>query len=304
MPLRSSITVMSILEFNDVRQTVKTSLYLELAWHDEAMSWNKSHYEGVDSIQLNAEAIWNPQLYVANSMDLRNLMDEAKIIYLRDNGTVEADIPILLETTCPMDLTSYPFDEQTCIIKIVSFSKLSWEMYEQNYDESLAASLAFSTEWHLTQVSTRFFRLKGELHPEVVLSLRRKTTFYTVCLVLPMVLTSYMNALVFLVPLQTGEKVSFLVTIFVSNSVYIGSVTFGYCCVYLYTGLIPFGGPICVHPFEQRAMAMMMMIVTILELVVFKYHHDHSNVSQQCEAMRSQTVAIISNNNGRVASRC
>ena len=124
-----------------------------------------------------------------------------------------------------MDLTSYPFDEQTCIIKIVSFSKLSWEMYEQNYDESLAASLAFSTEWHLTQVSTRFFRLKGELHPEVVLSLRRKTTFYTVCLVLPMVLTSYMNALVFLVPLQTGEKVSFLVTIFVSNSVYIGSVT-------------------------------------------------------------------------------
>ena len=59
----------------------------------------------------------------------------------------------------------------------------------------------------------------------MVLSLRRKTTFYTVCLVLPMVLTSYMNALVFLVPLQSGEKVSFLVTIFVSNSVYIGSVT-------------------------------------------------------------------------------
>ena len=220
---------MSILEFNDVRQTVKTSVYLELAWRDDALTWNKSHYGGVDCIQLDAESIWNPQLYVANSMDLRNLMDEAKIISLRDDGKVEADIPILLETTCPMDLTGYPFDEQTCIIKIVSFSALSWEMYEQNYDKSLAESLAFSTEWDLTKVSTRFFKLKGDLHPEVVLSLRRKTTFYTVCLVLPMVLTSYMNALVFLVPLHSGEKISFLVTIFVSNSVYIGSVTLLLC---------------------------------------------------------------------------
>jgi len=120
-----------------------------------------------------------------------------------------------------MDLTRYPFDAQTCTIKIVSYSALKWEIYEQNYDESLAESLAFSTEWHLTDVSTRFFSLKGEMHPEVVLLLRRKTTFYTVCLVLPMVLTSYMNALVFLVPLQSGEKISFLVTIFVSTSVFI-----------------------------------------------------------------------------------
>ena len=221
--------MVSILEVNDVRQTVKTSLYLELAWCDDALSWNKSHYEEVSRIQLDAQYIWTPQLFVANSMDLRSLMDEAKIISLSSDGTVEADIPVLLETTCSMDLTRYPFDEQTCTIKIVSFSSLNWEVCEQNYDESLAESLAFSTEWDLTKVSTRFFKLKGGLHPEVVLSLRRKTTFYTVCLVLPMVLTSYMNALVFLVPLQSGEKVSFLVTIFVSNSVYIGSVTLLLC---------------------------------------------------------------------------
>ena len=216
---------MSILEVNDVQQTVKISLYLQLAWRDYALTWNISDHNGVNRIQLDSESIWKPHLYVANSMDLKNLMAETKIISLNSNGTVEADIPVLLETTCPMDLTRYPFDAQTCTIKIVSYSALKWEIYEQNYDESLAESLAFSTEWHLTDVSTRFFSLKGEMHPEVVLLLRRKTTFYTVCLVLPMVLTSYMNALVFLVPLQSGEKISFLVTIFVSNSVYIGSVT-------------------------------------------------------------------------------
>ena len=56
--------------------------------------------------------------------------------------------------------------------------------------------------------------------PSVSLKMRRKTTFYTVCLVLPMMLTSFMNTLVFLV-LQSGEKVSFLVSIFVSTSVFV-----------------------------------------------------------------------------------
>jgi hypothetical protein len=59
---------------------------------------------------------------------------------------------------------------------------------------------------------------------EVTLTLRRRTTFYTVCLVLPMVLTSYMNSLVFLLPLGAGEKVSFLVTLSVSTSVFSGCV--------------------------------------------------------------------------------
>ena len=216
---------MSVLDVSEVRQTVQTGLYLQLEWRDEALAWNKSHHGGVGRVRVDPGSIWIPQLVVANSMDMKNMVKEAKVLRVQSDGRVKVDIPCWLETSCSMDLTRYPFDEQTCTIKIVSYSALKWEIYEQNYDESLATSLAFSTEWHLTEVSTRFFSLKGEMHPEVVLLLRRKTTFYTVCLVLPMVLTSYMNALVFLVPLQSGEKVSFLVTIFVSNSVYIRSVT-------------------------------------------------------------------------------
>nr|KAG5702874.1 hypothetical protein BaRGS_019093 [Batillaria attramentaria] len=55
--------------------------------------------------------------------------------------------------------------------------------------------------------------------------MKRKTTFYTVCLVLPMALTSYMNTMVFLLPLQSGEKISFLVTIYVSASVFVSYFT-------------------------------------------------------------------------------
>ena len=52
--------------------------------------------------------------------------------------------------------------------------------------------------------------------------MRRGSLFYTVCLVLPMAVTSYMNTLVFLLPLQPGEQIAFLLSIFVSTSVFFG----------------------------------------------------------------------------------
>jgi hypothetical protein len=40
-----------------------------------------------------------------------------------------------------------------------------------------------------------------------------------------MVLTSVLNTLVFVVPEQSGEKLSFIVSVYVSTSVYIRSVS-------------------------------------------------------------------------------
>jgi hypothetical protein len=55
-----------------------------------------------------------------------------------------------------------------------------------------------------------------------MLTLKRRTIFFTLCLVMPMVVTSYMTSLVFLLPRASGEKISYLVTLSVSTSVFVG----------------------------------------------------------------------------------
>nr|KAG5699950.1 hypothetical protein BaRGS_018249 [Batillaria attramentaria] len=56
---------------------------------------------------------------------------------------------------------------------------------------------------------------------EYVWTLKRKTTYFVISFIVPIVLTSYMNTLVFIIPADSGEKISYLVSIFVSNAVFV-----------------------------------------------------------------------------------
>nr|KAG5712654.1 hypothetical protein BaRGS_029709 [Batillaria attramentaria] len=151
-------------------------------------------------------------------MDIVHLVNDVEV---NSEGLVMASVPFYLETLCSLDLTHYLYDEQVCpILLIPVLQKFEWAGVESSRADLQVMEL--SSEWEMVNASVELVcHMKDdELFPKILLHLRRKTTFYTVCLVLPMALTSYMNTLVFLVPLQSGEKVSFLVSIFVSTSVF------------------------------------------------------------------------------------
>ena len=56
-------------------------------------------------------------------------------------------------------------------------------------------------------------------------SVERKTTYYVMFFVVPAVMTSYMNTLVFVMPATCGERISFLVSVFVSEAVFVSFCT-------------------------------------------------------------------------------
>ncbi|KAL8590746.1 hypothetical protein ACOMHN_064849 [Nucella lapillus] len=222
VPLNVAIKVLTVFEINDVKQTINTGLYISFQWNDKALAWDMSQYGEQAEIQISRDSIWTPYVNVPNSRDIADVLQNTKYIGVEYDGNVTAHTAILLETSCSMDLTWYPYDEQTCTIKFLSKSApIEWIVEKDASDKDLAKSLALNSEWELTNVSTRLYLESGENpNPEVVVRLRRKTRFYSVCLILPMVVTSYMNTLVFVVPLQAGEKVSFLVSLYVSTSVF------------------------------------------------------------------------------------
>ena len=219
------IAVVSVLNINDAQQTMTSSISIDLRWHDKALSWNTSDYDGVGVVEMPVDSIWVPHVYITNSLDTKSLLADALIVSVYHNGTVQKYLDRIVETTCVMDLEKYPYDTQNCpLLFYYLHPPSSMELCVESFllKTSASKSLSFSSEWHLdtqkVQIVSGFEDLK---YPSVSLKVRRKTTFYTVCLVLPMVLMSFMNTLVFLVPLQSGEKVSFLVSIFVSTSVFV-----------------------------------------------------------------------------------
>lgn len=71
-----------------------------------------------------------------------------------------------------------------------------------------------SVEWDIMQVpavrNEKFYSCCEEPYPDIIfnITLRRKTLFYTVNLIIPCVGISFLSVLVFYLPSDSGEKVS------------------------------------------------------------------------------------------------
>lgn len=168
--------------------------------------------------------------------------------------------PAIYQSSCTIDVTYFPFDQQTCIMKFGSWTfngdQVSLALYnDKNFVDlsdywksgtwdiiSVPAYLNtyhgdFPTETDITfyiiirRCESGFrllcFRYSFWLSSATVfyfeLSLlpRRKTLFYTVNLILPTVLISFLCVLVFYLPAEAGEKVTLGISILLSLVVFL-----------------------------------------------------------------------------------
>ena len=215
-------SVVNVLRVDDVQQTMTTFVSCTISWQDSSLQWNSSHYGGVGMIELDWHSVWTPLIRIINGVDTDTNVLRPDFVNVYSNGLVTGDALLIPETTCNMNHDMFPYDTQRCPLAIAPMSSyVRLEITFQTLSNDLSSSLQ-QPDWKLVKLTNGSLTLnpnKGPC-PTVQVELRRLTTFYTVCLVIPMVLTSYMNTMVFLVPLQSGEKVSFIVSIFVSTSVF------------------------------------------------------------------------------------
>lgn len=280
VPVNATVAVLSVLEVNDVRQTVTTGLYLHLQWQDEALGWNLSDpaHQGVAEVVLPVHAVWTPTLRLGNSPESHSILPAADLLTIHADGRVTVDLPFYPETLCLLDLDRFPYDRQVCSILLVPFvDDLSWHV--QNNDalsRLLVNSIVIHSQWNIVSTRVESVAIAGADYRSLNISmvLARETTFYTVCLVLPMALTSYMNTLVFLVPIQSGEKVSFLVSIFVSTSVYVS-----YFTTVMPRGLdsVPSTMKLLIGVIVQS------LLVLLATILVLRRHHQEQQRRQQKE---------------------
>ena len=216
------VIIAAVLNIDDVQQTMTSSTYMSVSWVDPSLSWNTSEHEGVERLIMPVEAVWTPLIYIVNSIDKQSIFSYTDVVNVNSNGMVNSLFDRIVVTYCDMDLQRYPYDTQLCPL---IFNELIFPYIlnmSLNFVEGLPLSslFSYSSSWDLTDQRIDTIDMFGSSILSLSCEVQRKTMFYSVCLVVPLVMTSIMNTLVFLVPLQSGEKVSFLVSIFVSTSVF------------------------------------------------------------------------------------
>ncbi|XP_048745389.1 acetylcholine receptor subunit delta-like [Ostrea edulis] len=219
----------SIVEVDAVQQRLVTTAHLGISWTDELLQWDESS-TGIERLYFKQKDIWTPDVVLMNGVKkFEELGGEFYYVEVIPDGTVYWYPYQIFESKCDIDITYFPFDTQICNFVFVSWSFLKSELnitlYEENapieyydYVQNSVWDIVHST----SQTSPEY---EADAKVTFTLTLRRKPQYYVMNLILPVVLLGVISLLVFVIPADAGEKMSFAVTVFLAFAVFLSIIS-------------------------------------------------------------------------------
>ncbi|CAK8674548.1 unnamed protein product [Clavelina lepadiformis] len=226
-----TITLQQIVTLDEKNQLLTTSIYTNMKWYDTYLKWNSTQFGRIKSVRLPASRVWKPDVLVYNSaVDTFDKTLQTNVI-VYDDGHVEWLPPGLYVTTCDVDITYFPFDEQKCKIKFGSWTyhgglvdlilqKAVLNMEDGSYFES--------GEWLLGGVTGVRNEIPYDCCPNApfvditfTIHMKRRLLFYVFNLILPCFLITSLTILIFLLPADSGERISLGITLLLALVVFL-----------------------------------------------------------------------------------
>ncbi|XP_035824758.1 neuronal acetylcholine receptor subunit beta-3-like [Aplysia californica] len=222
--------LLSVVEVDDVRQLVTMIWTVRLIWYDESLEWDPAQYGNIKTMFLYENEIWMPRYYQIFSPN--NLGDVSKLPvdhFVFPNGWVVYRSVLAYTTSCFLDMTYFPYDLQSCSFNFaVSDSTMDTINLISN-GSYLHKSLRNHVEWQMLNTShtNAVYGRPGEQFSviEVNINFRRRPTYHVLALVVPASVVSFLSVPSFLVSAESGERLSYSLTVLLSLAVYVSSTS-------------------------------------------------------------------------------
>ena len=304
-PLMVGVTfyLSAINSFKEVEDTVSITGAFNFNWTDPFLTWNPSSYGNVNMTIIDSSDMWVPFIVLANSVNTMEpigggtrfkafLLYTGAVIYVPRGN---------FETKCPTDISKFPFDEQHCIVAF-----MAWGIPKQFITLSSIKNKAVIDEfyphssWRLLEYSTATEDINGISLFYINLRITGRAMYYGVMVIAPTVLFALLNPLVFLLPVESGERVSLAMTILLSYAIFLTLVSssipassnpmcallIGMIMIIVVSGIILFGVIITVKYFNEEDVD---KIRPALKRVVMWQLHKDNNVGEPMEVKRKVT---------------
>ncbi|KAF6738203.1 5-hydroxytryptamine receptor 3A [Oryzias melastigma] len=224
------LMVYSILNVDEKNQVLTTYVWYRQSWTDEFLVWNPEDFDEVKQVSLPTANVWVPDILINEFVDVGKSPD-IPYVYVTHEGLVRNYKPIQVVTACTLNIYNFPFDVQKCSLTFQSWLHTiddinitlmrSPEMLRD--DKSVFMNQG---EWELLHILSKYkiFSVDNddyyaEMKFHVVI--RRRPLFYTVNLLLPSIFLMVMDVVGFYLPPDSGERVSFKITLLLGYSVFL-----------------------------------------------------------------------------------
>jgi len=139
MNLHFIFSVREVSEINDGKRTFTMPMYLALEWEEVRLNINENHKswdadttgpkdENTEEIETLMMYLWKPNLeiYGLEHVQTHQVLGDMAGLRVSKNKTIKYDSKVTFEVSCPMEFTSYPFDQHICSFQLGSY------FYDQN----------------------------------------------------------------------------------------------------------------------------------------------------------------------------
>lgn len=226
LTVQFGISLMQILDVDEKNQALTTNLWLSTEWEDSSLKWNPADYPGVKNLRFSYSMLWTPDIVLFNSGNNHRDAASHPDILVHSSGDCIVISPAILTTVCKMDMRWFPFDEQRCELRFGSWT-YDGNALELKMKDTEIESYTPSGEWDLVELpgekKVTFYQCCPDTpYQDITYTavLRRRALFYGLNLLLPGVLISTLALMVFLLPADSGEKISLGLTVLLSLTVF------------------------------------------------------------------------------------
>ncbi|XP_022096245.1 neuronal acetylcholine receptor subunit alpha-3-like [Acanthaster planci] len=228
MDVYVGLALSQIVDIDEQNQIMITSIWLKQKWHDYNFVWNPDDYDGLRQMEVPIDQIWNPDIVLYNTADGNYAVDVVNRATIKHDGTVYWNPPVIFRSSCLIDISYFPFDEQRCKMKFGSWTydssqldikPLSPRLERENYRDN--------GEWDIVESPIEKHAIRYACCEDVYVDLtytfvlHRNPLFYIITLVLPCILIALLTVLIFYLPSEAQEKITLCISVLLALIVFL-----------------------------------------------------------------------------------
>lgn len=214
----------NIKEFQESNGEIGVVGSLGVEWKDVRLVWNPSDYGGdLNQTSVLVDDIWTPFMVLMNPYEeIKPILSGGFSCEIWYDGNVSCiPPPSLFEALCVSNLEKYPYDTKKCTLQLyVSgyyssdfiLTPLSSKIYVDSYIDDGPWEITSTLISVVTQYSLE------RLDLDILMKRRPKTYLWHLS---PIFVLSVIKILVFRLPNESGERISFSITILLAEIVFL-----------------------------------------------------------------------------------
>ncbi|XP_064629771.1 neuronal acetylcholine receptor subunit alpha-7-like [Lineus longissimus] len=212
------LAVISLIDVDEKNQALVVNGWVRMKWNDYRLRWDPAAYDGISLLRVSDQRVWRPDIFLYNNAkSAYTYADQQVNVIVYSDGHIIWIPPKQIMSHCAMDMRKFPFDQHMCHLAFGSWSfdgnRLDLENFGKDYTIDLA-DFAPHDEWDIIRNtgarSDKFYACCEEPYPEITynITISRKSSYYSQIFIGPAVVMTLLIPFIFLLPPESGEKVT------------------------------------------------------------------------------------------------